>query len=353
MHTHTKKNIEDSQIEIEAELPWDAFLPYRSKTLQNLKKTIEIKGFRPGFAPDDVVVKHVGEASLLQEAAKDAVAEVYGKIVTEEKIKAIGYPSIQITKLAPGNALGFKATTSVLPEIKLPDYKKIAADIFSKKESPTEITEKEITDAIDDIRRHIARAEHEHKHTTGEPHEHVENDKDLKLPPVTDEFVKLIGNFKDVADFKEKIKAGLVREKETQAKDKRRIALTDKILKETSITPPKLLIEHELEKIDVRFKMDIERMGLKVEDYIKHIKKTPDELRTEWIPDAKKRASLQLILSAIAGEEKISPTAEEIKNETDQVMKEHKDAARDRVEDYVTLVLMNEKVFGFLESQKK
>jgi len=345
-------NLPDSEIEIEAELAWDHFLPYRSKTLNDLKKTVEIKGFRPGHTPDDVLAKHVGEGTLLQEAAKDAVAETYGKIIEEEKIRVIGFPDVKVTKLAEGNPLGFTARVSVVPEFTLPDYKKIASAIMSKKEDVIEVTEKDLTAAIDEIRLNIARAEHDHKHKTGEPHEHVESDKDLPLPPVTDEFVSMIGNFKNVDDFKTKIKDGLLKEKTMLARDKRRGMIGEELIKKTKLETPKTLIEHELEKIDLRFKLDVERMGLKIEDYLKHIKKSADELKKEWLPDAKKRATLQLIVSTIANQEKLFPTAEEIAAETEILMKEHKGATRDRVESYVTLVLANEKVFDFLEKQK-
>jgi len=350
-YTHTIHNLPESQIEVRVEIPWTTFAPYREKALEAFAKTIEIKGFRAGKAPMDVVASHVGEGALLEEAAKDAVAEAYDSIMKENPIRTLEYPAITITKLAPNNPLTFTATVSILPTIELPDYKKIAHAIMSKKEAPIEATEKDVTDAIDDIRRHIARKEHEHKHATGEPHEHVENDKDLPLPPLTEEFVKAIGDFKDIADFKEKIRAGVLKEKNARAKNMRRLAMGEKLVQSTKLDVPKSLVRHELDKLETRFRHDVEHMGVALDDYLAHIKKTVDDLRKEWTDDARKRAALQLIVSTIAEKEKISPEKEVLEKEVASVMDQYKDARREHVEGYVLTVLTNEKVFEFLEQQ--
>ena len=345
--------IENSELEIKAEITWDDFRKYRTESIKHLRDTAEIKGFRPGHAPEEILVKQLGEMKILEDAAKNAAADMYEQIIREEKIKAVGLPEIRITKLAADNPLCCKMITAVLPEINLPEYKKLSREIVGKKEKPREVADKEVTDAIDEIRRQIAHREHEHGlNDTKQDKPVPPPQKDLPLPELTDEFVKSLGNFKDVNDFKEKIRSGLAKEKETRAKDLIRHKISEKLISETKLTLPKILIDHELQNIEARFKSDIARMGLKIEDYLRHIKKTIDDIKKEWLPEAKKRASLQLIISAIADAEKIFPTDEEIKKETDLVMSEYKDANRERVENYVATVFMNEKVFVFLEGQK-
>lgn len=54
-----------------------------------------------------------------------------------ENTDAIGKPDVQITKMASGNPLEFKIISTVIPEVKLPDYKAIAKKtvaVDSKKE---------------------------------------------------------------------------------------------------------------------------------------------------------------------------------------------------------------------------
>ena len=98
---------------------------------------------------------------------------------------------------------------------------------------------------------------------------------------------------------------------------------------------------------------NISQMGLNIETYLKHVGKTIEELKKEWIPDAEKRAKTQLILNQIALEEKITVSEDDIKKEVEQIMQVYKDADRTRAEIYVETVLLNEKVWAWLEEQGK
>lgn len=73
-------------------------------------------------------IEKAGEPALLEKIALVALQKEYPKIISRYKIKAIGRPEIFITKIAKDNPLGFKIKTAVLPEIDLPDYKKIAKE---------------------------------------------------------------------------------------------------------------------------------------------------------------------------------------------------------------------------------
>jgi len=87
------------------------------------------------------VRQRVGQAKILEEAAKLAIEKIYPQIIAENKIEPLGYPEINITKLAPDNPFEFKAILFVLPEVKLPDYKQIAMQFQLPK---IEVTEEEI-----------------------------------------------------------------------------------------------------------------------------------------------------------------------------------------------------------------
>ena len=52
----------------------------------------------------------------------------------------------------------------------------------------------------------------------------------------------------------------------------------------------------ELDKILFKMESDVTRMGIKFEDYLKHMKKTKEELQKEFKGEAEKRAKLALIL---------------------------------------------------------
>ena len=347
-----------SEVEIEGELEADLFESYFSKALKALGENVQIDGFRKGKIPENVLLANIPESQILGEMAEMALSEHYPKILEENKIDAISRPEISITKLARKNPLGFKIKTAVLPVIKLPKYKDIAKGIISKitdAEKNIEVTEKDLEDTIMDIRKSRAPRTHvkEHVHKEGEKHDHEHEHVETKeeLPEFNDEFVKAMGPFKDVADFKAKLKENLKLEKQNLQKEKTRLKIIEKIIDESALDVPELLIEIELDKILYRMESDIAQMGLKFEDYLKHLNKTKEVLRSEFRVDAEKKAKLALILNQISKEEKIMADEEQVAKEVSAILEHYKDADPERARIHAENVLTNEKIFQFLESQ--
>ncbi len=323
----------------------------REKANKKLKESVQLPGIRKGHAPEGLIAQKVGEGSILEEAAENALTEEYPNILEEHKIDAIGRPEITITKIGVGSDMEFKVKTSLMPEIKLSDYKKTAKKIFAKEDKEVEVTEKEINDVIDTIRNNIA---HEKVHADaggGTEHNHREV-TDADLPEVNDDFIKMLGDFKDLEDFKSKIKENISKEKEIKGKDKKRTEALEKIMEESTIDLPKIIIDGELDKMSAQFKDDIAQSGLTFEGYLKHIKKTEDELRMEWKDTAVKRAKSQVILNEIAKAENIAPKEDEVKKEMENILAHYKEADRFRVRMYVETFMTNEMVFKFLEENK-
>ncbi|HEY0221038.1 MAG TPA: hypothetical protein VGC58_02335, partial [Candidatus Paceibacterota bacterium] len=171
------------------------------------------------------------------------------------------------------------------------------------------------------------------------------------LPELDMNFVKMLGDFKDVDDFKSKIRENIKREKELKEKDKRRIAVIEKIIENSTIELPKIIIDGETEKMLAQFKDDVAKSGLTFEGYLEHIKKSEEDLKSEWKDTAIKRAKSQVILNTISKDEGINAKEEDIKREMEYILAHNKDADRFRVRMYVDTFLTNELVFKFLESQ--
>ncbi len=332
------KTLPQSEIELTGVIPVSDIEPFRKKAIAHLREHIHLDGFRKGKVPEEMLVQKIGEVAVLEEAAEIAFKETIPEIFAEKNIRSIGRPEVMITKLAPKEPIEFKIKIAVVPVIKHADYKKIAKDVMAKKDEPLEVTEKEIEEVVENIRK--AQSKNAGKST------------DEVLPEVNDEFVKKIGNFENVADFKEKIKANLIEEKKHRAKEKKRIEIGGSLVKETSFEIPEVLVKSELEKMWSRFEQDIARFNISVPDYLKHVKKDKETLLKEWRPDAEKSARLEMILLDISGKEKIVPDESAVKAEVKHLMEHHKDADPDRARIYVETILTNEAVFAFLESQR-
>src|SRR3989344_1071135 len=298
----TVKKLPKSEVEILGELETDVFESYFDKALKKVGENVEIDGFRKGKVPENILLSKVPESRILEEMAELALAEHYPKIVEENKIDAISRPEISITKLARKNPLGFKIKTAVLPEIKLPDYKKVAKKAIAEvtdAEKNVVVTDADVDNTIIDIRK--SRAPKMHMATPPEtsPRPNAEGGQasqaeegkilEPELPEFNDEFVQALGPFKDVADFKAKLKENIKLEKGNAGKEKTRLKIIEKIIEGSTLEVPNVLVDMELEKILYRMESDITQMGLKFEDYLKHLNKTKEDLRKEFRADAEKK----------------------------------------------------------------
>lgn len=347
--TITKKEIEKNVLTLEAQIDSATFLSYESKALERIGSHVEIPGFRKGNVPKDILVKHIGDMALLEEMAQDAIAEAYPKMLEEEKIDAIGRPEITITKIARGNPLAFTIRTSVMPEITLPDYKKIAKDIIL--DPAKEVSDEDVEKALTELRRMRA---HEDMHIkmneegkTG--HDHPELTDEM-LPALDDAFAASLGGFTSVDDLRTKMKENMARENDQIARDKRRLGLFERMIETTDIDVPRILIDLELDKMLARLRADIERSGLSLDQYFTHLKKSESDIRGEWEVDAVKRAKMELLIDAIWRKEAFELDREILENEMKQIMGMYPDIDPLRAREYVGEMMKKQKVMSFLET---
>ena len=156
--------LHNCEVEIEAEVSAEDFLPYRNRAIKKLTKDAKLPGFRPGHVPEKVLVDRLGESGILEEAAQMALSEVYPNIVLKENIDVLGRPEITITKIAAGNPLGFKIKTAILPTFDLPDYVKISKEILKESgTTDTSVKDSEVDAVFLDIRKTRAQAEAKRK----------------------------------------------------------------------------------------------------------------------------------------------------------------------------------------------
>ena len=184
--------------------------------------------------------------------------------------------------------------------------------------------------------------------------------QERQLPKINDDWAKSLGNFDCLATLKKSIEQGLFQEKEIKEKQRIKIELIEKVAQDSKIQIPDVLVEQELERMLNEFKASITSMGLKFEDYLKQLKKTIEELKKDWQKQAEKRVEIALCLQAIADQENIQVSDEEVKEKINQDLKHYpnveevkKNIDLDKLKDYTKAILRNEKVFELLEKEAK
>ena len=331
----TGKSVKEFEIEVGAE----TFEQFRLKALQKYTADAELPGFRKGKAPETLVLKQVGEMRVLEDAANTVINELVLALLTEKHLRFIGEPKVSLTTLAPQNPLRFKITVTLAPEITLPDYKKIAAEKNRAPAPPPQVTEKELEESLAHIKKILSS-----QNPAGE--------KEAKPFELTDEHVKKLGKFKNIAEFTEKLKQDLEIDKAARARERNVLEIVEQLVAATKIELPEILVEHELDRIESEFSHDVERMGQKFDEYLAKIKKTRDDLRKEWKDNAEKRAVFELLIPHIARAENLSVPKEDIERETTHLLEHHKDASREVAALYVERSLLRQKVLDFLANTK-
>ncbi len=336
-----------SEYEIEGEIQADTVAQFREEAIKAIGADLKMDGFRPGHIPEKILVDRLGEVAIIEEAGRLALEKHYGEIISKANIKPISSPSVTITKVAPGEAFGFKLRTAVMPEIEIANYKKLAKEIMSTKVEVT-VEDKDVDEAIKELQQQVAHTEHHEKNPSDHSHDHG----DLPLPEVNEAFISKFGAFESVDDFKKKIRESIQHEKEKKEKDKKRITLIDAIIEQSKITMPQVLVESEINRMLGELSSQVGQMGLTIEMYLKHINKTIEDLKKDWTGEAEKRAKSQIVLNDISVKENITATDEEVKKEVDAILNYYKDADPVKASVYVETMLINEKVWRMLEEQK-
>jgi trigger factor len=307
------KKLPKSKIEILFETPFEELEKFKKEAVLELGKQIKIEGFRPGHAPEKMIEDQLGEMKIMEEAAEHSISENYKKTVLENKITPISQPQVEILKLAPKNAFEFKVTVDVLPEIRIPDYKKIASGV---KRNEIKIEEKELKDSLVWLQKSRAKMTLETEEAKngdfveieynspqldgakqykdgfilGEGHfvkgfeENLEGQKEgaekefplkfpedyaqknlagkeinfkvkiksvqkVELPELNDEFAKGLGKFDNLAALEQNIKEGLTIEKQKAESGRIRSEILEKVTAATDCEIPDILIEDEKARI--------------------------------------------------------------------------------------------------------
>jgi len=205
--------------------------------------------------------------------------------------------------------------------------------------------------------------------------------QERRIPELTDEFAKGLGKFASADALKQNVREGLLQEKTQKETQRVRALMMQGIADQTRVEIPDVLVAGELEKMFTELKSGVEQMGMQWEDYLVHIKKTPQELENEWRGEATQRVKIALCLRQIAREEHIDPLDEEITARASQILAQYEspeDAAKNidparsqspeatadsptasrtsngidpaELKEYTRGILKNEKVFEFLET---
>jgi trigger factor len=143
--TTSLKELPDSRVEVEVEVPGKDVARAASRAARAMAKEMRMPGFREGKAPPSLVIQRLGFGPVLEEAIREALPEWYEQALLDSGISPIGDPSIEMVSSPEGEGepLHFKFEVGVRPPAKLGEYKGLEVG-RAENEVPDDLVDREI-----------------------------------------------------------------------------------------------------------------------------------------------------------------------------------------------------------------
>ncbi len=185
--------------------------------------------------------------------------------------------------------------------------------------------------------------------------------KEKELPELNKDFVKTVGDFKTLDDFKKNIEDKLEKQVEMVNKNNYEGKLLEKVTDICEVKVPKVLIEREMDYMMKSLEDDLKSKDLSLQDYYNSIKTDEEKVKKEYGIVAEKRIKQELVLDKISQVENLQVAEKEVKDKIKILAKEMK---QDPLKVEATLKKNNnldglkesikrEKVINFLNQQIK
>lgn len=146
--------------------------------------------------------------------------------------------------------------------------------------------------------------------------------KAKELPELDDEFAKDVDDeVESLAELKEKTKERLEEQKKAEAENKKRETLINQASDNAEIDIPEVMIDTELDRMVSEFEQRLQQQGMTLEMYSQFSGQDEEALKEQMKEDASKRVRTNLVLEAIAIEEDLEVTEEDINEELETMAK--------------------------------
>ena len=183
--------------------------------------------------------------------------------------------------------------------------------------------------------------------------------KKKELPKLDDEFAKDVSEFDTLKELKDDIKA----KKEKQNKDKEKYETEEAIVKalceNVKVDIPSGMIETEVDRMVKDIENRLSYQGIKLDQYLKMVQKTKEDLRKEYEPQAQEGIKSRLAIEAVIKAEKIEATDKEIEDKIKEMAKNYgkendeEFLKNENVRNYIKEGLESEKAIEFLIKNAK
>ena len=372
----TAERLENCQVELTIEVDEERVEQELRRAARRISKEKHIRGFRPGKAPYDVVLRLFGKDALYQQALEDLLQAVFKEALEKEGIEPFAQAELVDAQFEP---MVLKMLVPIAPIVELGDYrqlrltppqvtvtdeeveaalKRIQAEYsqWQPVERPAQLGDQAIVDIESTIEGEVVLSNQERSlllraeapyplpgfneqivgMVIGEDKEfdltYPENSaneelagkeshfqvrlrdlKELVLPELDDDLAKTVGDFETFDDLKAKVRENLQAEAEGEAESRFSSEVLTATVERAHIEFPPILLERELDNLLEEQDRALRRQeGLTLDNWLEINKKNKEEHRDELHPRATERLKWGLALGKVAELESITVEEEEV-----------------------------------------
>lgn len=139
--------------------------------------------------------------------------------------------------------------------------------------------------------------------------------REKKLPELNDEFADNTSEFATLAELKEDLKKNILEAKEAKANAELKATAVEKVAANFDIEIPQAMVETQIDAFIQNMEMNMARQGLSLNQYLEYTNEKIEDLRAKYQADAETAVKNSLVLEAIAKNENIEISDEDLEKE--------------------------------------
>ena len=134
------ENLGPTRVKLTVEVPFEELKPSLDAAYSTIGSQIQVPGFRKGKVPARIIDQRVGRGMVLQKVINDTLPNFYGQALTENNVRSLGQPEVDITDVPTddSNLLKFDVEVDTVPDFKLPNFSKVKVEV-----DPLEVTDED------------------------------------------------------------------------------------------------------------------------------------------------------------------------------------------------------------------
>jgi trigger factor len=145
------ETLSPTRAKLTVEVPFEELKPSLDAAYKKIAQQINVPGFRRGKVPPMVIDRQVGRGAVLDEAINEVLPQKYMQALEENSLQPIAQPEIEVTKFEDNETLEFTAEVDVRPEITLPSYDGLEAEV-----EDIELSDAEVDEQVEALRERFA-----------------------------------------------------------------------------------------------------------------------------------------------------------------------------------------------------